>query len=403
MKRLLIIVIGLLCLAGLIGIIFLNRQPQLNIEQKVNDFKFLYATLEENYPYFGVGKRSTGNDWVAKKEEYIEIIKKTRNDKEYIFALQAILSELGNSHTDLSFVQFRDDYTELYKKVAQSNAKYKKWVETLTDPKIRSSYWKKFLENTEDTEKQTHNNTKNKSRPIYSDSIIESDKIGILRISSFSMNRIEKDSSRIIPFLNKIKDYNYLIIDIQNNGGGATRYWKKNIVEKLASDTLYYPEYLVIKDGKLNRKFYPQYFDKTFIVKRENTLQNIPEELLDGSFRVKVETDTVSPDYPIPFKGKIFLLVNKVVFSSAEGFAYFCKATNWATIAGETTGGDGIGSDPIPFILPESGIVVRVPSLSGFNPDGSLNFEEKTVPDIAINGKDSDQRLANLINYIRNN
>jgi C-terminal processing protease CtpA/Prc len=302
----------------------------------------------------------------------------------------------------MSLVEYWNDYTGLYKKVADTDPKYKKWVATLTDPTVRAPYWASLLDSRKIPAAKTVNTVNNsKPRPVYSDSIITDGKIGIMRITSFSLQRIEKDSALIMPFLEKIKDFDNLIIDIQNNGGGATRYWKKNIAEKLIKDTIYYPQYLIIKDGNLNKEFYPEYFENTTVVRKEGTLQNIPSELLDGTFRLKIDPDTISPNNPVPFKGKIYLLVNGVVFSSAEGFAYFCKATGWATIAGVRTGGDGVGSDPIPFILPESGIIIRYPALSGFNPDGSLNFEERTTPDILIDGKNADERLSNLIDYIR--
>lgn len=400
MKKNVTIVLVLLSFISLVC--YGQEKPQLTPSQKVKDFEFLYETLKDNYPYFGVGKRTNGIDWLSKKEEYISLIQKTESDSAYIFTLRSILSELGSGHADMSLVEWWDSYTNLYKKVADSDAEYKKWVTVLTDPTARPSYWASLLESGRKASAQAENTVaKSKPRPVYSDSIITEGKIGIMRITSFSLQRIEKDSARIMPFLRKIKDFDNLIIDIQNNGGGATRYWKENIAEKLTKDTLYYPQYLIIKDGGLNKKFYPQYFENTTAVRKDETLPNIPSEILDGTFRLKIDPDTISPKNPVAFKGKIYLLVNGVVFSSAEGLAYFCKATKWATIAGVRTGGDGVGSDPIPFILPESGIIIRYPALSGFNLDGSLNFEERTIPDILIDGKDADERLSNLINYIR--
>ncbi len=379
-----------------------QERSQLTPSQKVKDFEYLYETLKDNYPYFGVGKRANRIDWLSKKEEYMNLVQKTESDSAYIFTLRSILSELGNGHADMSFVEYWNGYVDLYKNAVGRDPKSIKWVATLTDPVARSPYWASLLNSRRKAQPETKNTTpKSKPRPVYSDSIIDGDKIGIMRITSFGMERIEKDSARIMPFLNKIKDFDNLIIDIQNNGGGATRYWKENIVEKLIKDTISYPQYLIIKDGNLNKEFYPQHFENTTAVKKDETLPNIPAEMLDGTFRLKIDPDTISPKNPIEFKGKIYLLVNSVVFSSAEGLAYFCKATKWATIAGVRTGGDGVGSDPIPFILPESGIIIRYPALSGFNPDGSLNFEERTNPDILIDGKDGDERLSNLINYIR--
>ncbi len=381
--------------------VFSQAEKELSTEQKVKDFEYLYTVLKDNYPYFGVGMRSNGIDWLSKKNEYLDLIKKTGNDSAYVFTLNSVLTELGNGHVDLSFVEYWDSYKDLYKNIAINYPEYKKWAIVLEDPIARPSYWGKLLKNKKKVVGNEENVIKRKPRPVFGDSILDNDKIGILRIPSFGMDRIKKDSAAIISFLDKIKTYDHLIIDIQGNGGGATLYWEENLVRKLIQDTIIYPQYLVIKNGELNKIFFPQYFEDSEIIKKTDKLPNIPSELLDGTFCTKIEMDTIIPDYTQSFKGKIYVLVDDVVFSSAEGFAYFCKATNWATIAGQQTGGDGVGSDPIPFILPESGIIVRYPALSGFNLDGSLNFEEKTKPDIPIEGKDRNERLSKLIEYIR--
>ena len=86
------------------------------------------------------------------------------------------------------------------------------------------------------------------------------------------------------------------------------------------------------------------------------------------------------------FNGKIYLLVDGEVFSSSETFAYFSKATKFATIIGERTGGDGIGTDPLITTLPNSGISIRYTGEMGLNIDGSANEEMRTKPDFEIKG-----------------
>lgn len=49
---------------------------------------------------------------------------------------------------------------------------------------------------------------------------------------------------------------------------------------------------------------------------------------------------------------------------------------------GRVTGGDGIGFDPAFAVLPNSGLVFRFPMVCGINPDGSINEETHTKPDI---------------------
>lgn len=82
------------------------------------------------------------------------------------------------------------------------------------------------------------------------------------------------------------------------------------------------------------------------------------------------------------FRGRIYLLADDYVFSASESFAALAKATGRTTLIGTDTGGDGIGFDPIPMVLPNSGLVIRLPAEMGPNPDGTVNEEVKTVSDV---------------------
>ncbi|WP_333862852.1 S41 family peptidase [Chitinophaga sp.] len=268
----------------------------------------------------------------------------------------------------------------------------------------RTEYWAKILNKKEVSQSAT---SKTKIKPVkknnYSDTIISNgqDRIAIMTIQSFSHLRIKKDKPEIENFLSNIKGCNTLIINIHDNGGGSEEYWQNNIVARLIQTPINYLMYPIIKDGEMNRHFYPQYFERGRILQQGYGLQRIPQELLTEKYYIKEEQDTITPNNPVDFQGKIYLLVSEKVFSTSEHFAQFCKTTGWATIAGERTGGDGIGSDPIIVRLPESGILLCYPALIGVNHDGALNFEERTIPDILIDGKNADERLSNLINYIR--
>ncbi len=384
-----------------------QEKPQLTSSQKVKDFEFLYETLKDNYPYFGVGKRTNGIDWLSKKEEYINLVQKTESDSAYIFTLKSILSELKCGHVHLGVTQWANEgYREAYRLIVEEspNSDKDKWLAMFDISPDRTEYWAKILNKKEVSQSAT---SKTKIKPVkknnYSDTIISNgqDRIAIMTIQSFSHLRIKKDKPEIENFLSNIKGCNTLIINIHDNGGGSEEYWQNNIVARLIQTPINYLMYPIIKDGEMNRRFYPQYFEKERILQKGDALQRIPQELLNEKYYIKEEQDTITPNNPVDFQGKIYLLVSEKVFSTSEHFAQFCKTTGWATIAGERTGGDGIGSDPIIVRLPESGILLCYPALIGVNHDGALNFEERTNPDILIDGKNADERLSNLINYIR--
>lgn len=87
----------------------------------------------------------------------------------------------------------------------------------------------------------------------------------------------------------------------------------------------------------------------------------------------------------IRFKGKIYLLVDRGVYSSAEAMASFSKESGFATLIGERTGGDGIGFDPMQVLLPNTGYVMRYSYALGVTESGSINELEQTTPHIVCN------------------
>ena len=97
---------------------------------------------------------------------------------------------------------------------------------------------------------------------------------------------------------------------------------------------------------------------------------------------VRTEILTISPTgTEKAFSGKIWLLTSPYVYSASERFADFCKRTGFAALVGQTTGGDGVGSDPALFAMPNSRTLVRFNCEYGINEDGSCNQETGTSPD----------------------
>jgi C-terminal processing protease CtpA/Prc len=137
-------------------------------------------------------------------------------------------------------------------------------------------------------------------------------------------------------------------------------------------------------------------------IAKENLLNTPPELLNDFKYFKKFEM-TIQPQNSLGVKGKIYLLVDRHVYSSAEMFASFAKNTGFATLVGNTTGGDGIGQDPLFYSLPHSGYILRFPSVMGLTHDGSCNEEHKTVPDIRVNTDiNQDKSQDTAIQYVLN-
>lgn len=367
-----------------------KETSQLTEKQKLEDFDYLFNTLKDSYPYFGVLERENDIKWLDYEEKFKDAVRKTKNDKEFIKVISQILGSLHSGHTDLSPTYARDYYTAVYKNMSR-----KRWLETLQKG---NDYWPELLG-------QKSNSKRSKAKQKYNKKgleciILDQDNIAVLKIKSFDTFQMKKDVKRINKFLKKVENYPHLIIDIQDNGGGNSRYWSDYIVPELSSVNNALTSYYAIR----NSDFLKSYFDDIKWDKTDYSalkeLNNLPPEVNEKDYFIASDIDTIFGEQTNKFAGKIYLLVNRNVYSSAEGFAVFCKSTKWATVVGETTAGDGVGIDPVIAILPNSKILFRFPGEMGLNPDGSSNEEMNTTPDIKIDASNSEHRLYKLAQTI---
>ncbi len=379
------------CIVAAFLFLAINRTPEgdLTVEQKVADFEYLYVTMEANYPLFDVVKRQTGLDWLSKHDEYLARVKRTRNDVQYVNALAKILSELRQGHTDLVSGQFYDYMLEMFLALKEEQP-VQPWLDVLTAPRVMERYqWWRDLP-------QSSRSSGSPSLPSGLETeVIEPGQIGYMAVKSFGHQNIEADRPKLDQFVQSINDFPYLIIDIRGNSGGSDLYWLDGILRRLITEPLHLTRYSVLKAGDVTRRFLPEAAWKPIDVVPSSVTS--PELLTSFSHCIRRDI-TVSPLDPVGFSGKVFLLVDKRVFSSSENLAFYSKSTGWATLVGTSTSGDGGGSTPALFSLPESGLVVRFRVEMGINPDGSSNVEYGTKPDIEIGaGEDALQVALKMI------
>lgn len=360
------------------------ENKQLTQKQKLDDFEYMYTVLKDNYPYFEVNKRQNGVDWLSRKDKYISDIKATNDDDSFYMVLQRILSELNNGH--VSMIN-KDFYSLMKSLLKQEPSQNEAWLKQLNNAKAEERY----------SSMPDSKSIPQGSNYIVSDnvkvSILEKDKTAYMAIHTFNSFNITGDMKIITPFLQSIKNYKALIIDIRGNGGGDSRYWSDNIVPMLLTKPVSDIQYLVFRGGSFVEQFVENRFRFGYsglhkVSDIDNgTLKNLPPELKKDFKYYAANNISYVPANPIGFGGEIYLLVDGGVFSSAEAFAVFAKATGFATLVGDKTGGDGIGFDPAVCTLQNSGYVFRFPLEMGLTSDGTSNFEHKTEPDIKISTK----------------
>lgn len=361
----------------------------LTEEQKIKDFNYLYKTIEENYPFLEVNKRVNNIDWLSKKEEYLQRVKHTTNDNEFLLVLYSILSDLNNGHTNMitDSSQFR-----YFREIYSMNKGWQKKVQlpVLNNEKTLARYNIDKDEKIEVLEQGKNGNIEGVSNASTKD-VVEG-KIGYIYIPQMiSYYNMGKDIELLDDYLNKVKDYESLVIDIRGNSGGDSSYWMSYLVPKLIDKVYTCTTYNFWKDGDVINNYLKKSRLKSYTGFGEvkdldtRTLVNLPIEIKeDFKYYSKNITEITLNEDSIKFKGNIYLLVDKNVYSSAESFASFAKQTGFATLIGERTGGDGIGSDPLLDMLPNSGYVFRFSKDMGVTADGTCNEEFKTEPDYAI-------------------
>ncbi|WBW95821.1 S41 family peptidase [Oceanirhabdus sp. W0125-5] len=358
-----------------------NKPNTLTQAQKIEDFEYMYKIIKENYSFLEVNKRVNGIDWLSEKEDFLEEIKNTKDDDEFFYELSYILDRLNNGHTHMLDQSSYENLISVY-----SESKWHKaWYEEMSKPEALKRYVYKPKDNNQkaDVENMSLSDDNENEKFIIKDNIetkIIDDKVGYLRIKSFYYFNEEVDKGTIKDFIYDIKGLDGLIIDIRGNGGGTSSFWARNIIPLLIEKELRTDFYNFSRGIGFTYKFFK---NNRFQIEGFENLKKMkhlpPEVFIDFKYYTK-DVATIEPRESINFKGKVFLLVDEGVYSAAEMFAVYAKETGFATLIGETTGGDGITKDPAVCTLPNSGFVFRFSYIMGTTQSGVCNEEMKTIP-----------------------
>jgi hypothetical protein len=220
---------------------------------------------------------------------------------------------------------------------------------------------------------------------------IDENNIGILKAESFSVElepfKVFIDSVFHVIQNEKIDN---LIIDIRDNDGGdivhgylildylttkpmkfADKYYSKT--SELTKELNNNPNRTEL--SPLRRKYWP--FDDNNYNKELKYRSN------GAIFETKLKKFIPDPD-KYKFNGKVFVLTNGLVFSSALPFAYMVKDYNLATIVGEETGivSPAYG-EPLKYKLPNSRIQIMNSTSYIIRPSGVVN-NRGVIPDYIV-------------------
>jgi hypothetical protein len=370
------------------GAVFSYGSYALSTNDMEKDYTTMWRIIENNYPYMHVAERTTKKDFKKVKEDYRNKLQSIKNDREFGELIKSCLGEFqGCGHmrmlsSDGEYAGYLDGYKE-----AGKNSRHCKLIyDTLNNNASRAYYSYKGNSN-----KGTGETTKGGFADTINNSIKRYDEIGTayVKIPSFGYEGMKAGLPALKKYFQGISGLANCIIDIRGNGGGSDSFWMQGIVEPNLKKELINTYYMLVK-GPESEKYVKS--DMPLFPISELDVSSMPklkaEDLGEMAYFCKSSRKWSISEEPV-FKGDFYILTNRQNYSAAESFVIFCKSTGFAVLVGDTTGGDGIGMDPMISVLPRSGICFRFSVLYGLNPDGGSNEECGTEPDIPCNGEDA--------------
>lgn len=398
----------LILVAG--GFWLLNREqePRLDIisrKDALADYDYLWETLEENYPFFGVAERKYGLDIQQMKQEYrqqLEGMGKEIDFLEFYRLMERCIGEFkGMGHIGITPLRSLQD--SFAAEQARPGTVPDWRIKNVISEEVKQRY--QFLKEAESERAYQPDSQNQLSFDRFPNGI------AYLKIGSFAGQYIEQDRESILKFFQENADAPYLLIDICGNGGGDSKYWTHNLVEPNLEEEKFAPYLYLTPYGKG-----AQDFMKVDILQRSalndslDELQELPslnqQDLAPGWYWGE-DSYYVGPEFEEKvFPGKIFLLVDSSTASAADAFAYFCKKTGFATVIGmENACGTGPGGNHVMDKLPHSNLIFQYRPVLALDMDGAAIEEFGIEPDVLLpsqakNSNDKISPLAVCLNYI---
>lgn len=363
-----------------------ENPKKLSKSEMIGDFEYLFKELKESYPFFEVLKRKYEIDFLKNHDTYLKKVRACKTEADFIKTLNEVMADLHNYHAKIADSAYVYATLKYYSQNWNQPSIYYEFL-NLNRQVVRNRYGLDGVQSQSGAGliKRKQSKTADSKANI---SLESQGDMAILKISQMGdMNHIDQDEKVLDEFLKNKHMYKALVIDIRDNVGGNMEYWQNFLLPKLTKNPKQVVNHMFFKDSP-----------KIRLLLQDNTLnmENLSnvditgirldhaEDLKDFAYYIK-DTISINPDETKRdngYEGPIFLLVDEGVFSAAEGFASFIKNTEFATIVGSQTGGDGITLGVINSVLPNSGLVFTYTNTLGYDPTGQINEENPTKPDI---------------------
>jgi hypothetical protein len=348
-------------------------KTQFTQAELLEDYDQLWADLEINYPFYKLIE-SYGVNLIKLKNDNRELLTSRITDiNGFVYLINDTLRRMKNvAHLSLVSPESYYDY-----KAIASLYPFAPRDEMLMDTQTQAIY-NHLMSAKENTKTYVKANVIFK----YFDDI----ETAYFYFGSFDYSLMERDKQIVEKSLALYGNVKHIIFDITGNGGGANDYWIKNIVSPFGGEYSQ-DNYVFLKNSPINIKYLFDYEGLSI-----NSIDRLPVdysvpvfvgELGFTHFYVRQDAYKFTDTLKLAGSPKRWVLIDEYVFSAADGFTHFCKATQWATLVGKNTLGDGAdGLEPALLALKNTGLLIRFSSTAGVNQDGTLNAVIGTSPDI---------------------
>ena len=283
---------------------------------RAENFDFFWNTIDREYSYFEL----KGIDWAAIRTEFAPQVTETLTNLEFRDIFTEIIQRMGDSHTGIRMGSGFIAYSPNRGSVDNSAVNLGNYV---------------------------HREVVNNVRLTVGD--IRSKNVKYIAVRTLSGDTDNTVNDPLYDAVNDLNDYDGLIIDLRNNGGG---------------------------NDAIAKRFVESFADQTRVFRRFR----FREPASHDSFTPWTD-DQIVPNNSINFTKPIVLLTNRHVVSSAEGFTLMLKSLPNLTHLGDTTAGST--GNPGLFEMP-NGWELFVSRWQVTDPDGNYVEDRGLAPDQVV-------------------
>ena len=359
-----------------------STKTEFTKEELLEDYDALWEMLEEDYLYFAILERQGVNIESLKASTRQQLEDRIVDLNGFYYLLYNMFGKM-QFFAHLSVVD--PEMLDVYQKYFDTDDSLGNgWQKTFQNPQTQTIY--AYLKSTSKDTPATPDDMSNSYHETYA-SYDAHRKAVTFVVTSFSDAVLERDRNLINDYLTSLGnvEIEHIIFDISGNIGGNDLYWRNNIVAPFGG-TYEWSNYLYLRDTELTRRYFFDDFNPQPISSvTDHTLPAFVQELELTHViqdRAQLISDAVLVENALT--AKRWVIIDNRVYSSADSFSAFCKATGWATLVGQTTLGDGQGVSPVLIVLPNTGLLVRFSVLAAETPDGTLNAITGIEPDIPV-------------------